>query len=247
MEHCPAAVRPYMSLALTGVCEACPNVNEKVLTVSQSPKQSFMAFIEDVRFPCVGAKSALHLGAIEVVEARSIRDGDSDADILSALQAFPHSAIYRRQFASLAVLFPATPALTEEQFEAALWSRLTALQKLDASDWDAEVSDDPQSPHFAMSFGGHGYYVVGMHPGASRVARRAPFAALVFNSHAKFRALRQAGLFDPIQHVVRARDTKLQGSPNPMLANHGERSEAAQYSGRSVPADWACPFKRSAG
>lgn len=215
--------------------------------MSQSPKQSFMAFIEDGRFPCVGAKSALHIGAIEVVEARNLCHGDFDADILSALQAFPQSTIYSSKFASLAILFPSTPALTEEEFESALWSRLTALQRLDTADWDAEVSDDPQSPHFAMSFGGHGYYVVGMHPGASRVARRAPFAALVFNSHAKFRALRQAGLFDPIQHVVRARDTKLQGNTNPMLANHGERSEAPQYSGRSVLSDWACPFKRSVG
>lgn len=215
--------------------------------MSQSFKQSFVAFIEDERFPCVGAKSALHMGAIEMLEAGSICDCDSDADILSALHAFPHSAIYERKFASLAVLFPATPGLTEEEFESALWARLSALQKLDAVDWDSEVSDDPQSPHFAMSFGGHGYYVVGMHPGASRAARRAPFAALVFNSHAKFRALRQAGLFDAIQHVVRARDAKLQGNTNPMLANHGERSEAAQYSGRSVPSDWSCPFKRSVG
>lgn len=215
--------------------------------MSQSFKQSFVAFIEDGRFPCVGAKSALHLNAIEMVEARSICDCDSDHDILSALHGFPHSAIYDRKFASLAVLFPATPALTEEEFESALWARLIALQRLDAADfdWDPEVSDDPQSPHFAMSFGGHGYYVVGMHPGASRVARRAPFATLVFNSHAQFRALRRAGLFDAIQHVVRARDTKLQGSTNPMLANHGERSEAAQYSGRNVPSDWSCPFKRS--
>lgn len=184
-----------------------------------------------------------------MVEARSICDSDCDADILSALQAFPHSAIYSSKFASLAVLFPATPALTEEEFETALWARLIALQKRDAVDfaWDSEVSDDPRSPRFAMSYGGHGYFVVGMHPGASRVARRAPFAALVFNSHAKFRALRQAGLFDGIQHVVRARDTKLQGNINPMLANHGERSEAPQYSGRSVPSDWACPFKRAAG
>lgn len=229
------------------MCEACPKVNKKVPRVSQSFKQSFMAFIEDGHFPCVGAKSALHMDAIQMVEARSICDGDSDAEILSALHAFPQSEIYSHRFASVAVLFPATPLLTEEAFESALWARLIALQSRDTADWDTEVSDDPQSPHFAMSLGGHGYYVVGLHPGASRIARRAPFATLVFNCHAKFRALRQEGLFDGIQHVVRARDTKLQGNTNPMLANHGERSEAAQYSGRSVPSDWACPFKRAAG
>lgn len=208
-----------------------------------------MAFIEGESFPCVGAKSALHLGAIEMVEARSLGNSDCDGAILTALHAFPRSAIHGYKFASLAVLFPATPALTEEEFEAALWDRLIALQRRDAEHfaWDDQVSDDPSSPRFGMSFGGHGYYVVGMHPSASRLARRAPFATLVFNSHAQFRALRHAGLFEAIQHTVRARDTKLQGDTNPMLADHGEKSEAAQYSGRSVPADWLCPFKHSAG
>jgi len=28
-----------------------------------------------------------------------------------------------------------------------------------------------------------------------------------------------------------------------MLAAHGEASEARQYSGRAVEADWVCPFR----
>ena len=35
----------------------------------------------------------------------------------------------------------------------------------------------------------------------------------------------------------------LSGSINPMLARHGESSEARQYSGRVVDEDWKCPLK----
>jgi FPC/CPF motif-containing protein YcgG len=42
---------------------------------------------------------------------------------------------------------------------------------------------------------------------------------------------------------ILARDVKLAGNVNPMLARHGEASEAAQYSGRLVGDDWTCPFR----
>jgi hypothetical protein len=29
-----------------------------------------------------------------------------------------------------------------------------------------------------------------------------------------------------------------------MLAQHGERSAARQFSGRAVPDDWVCPYRR---
>ena len=38
------------------------------------------------------------------------------------------------------------------------------------------------------------------------------------------------------------RDEALAGSRNPMLARHGEASEARQYSGRVVDDAWQCPF-----
>ena len=41
---------------------------------------------------------------------------------------------------------------------------------------------------------------------------------------------------------IRARDTALQGDANPMLCDHGEASEARQYSGRAVDALWQPDF-----
>ena len=43
--------------------------------------------------------------------------------------------------------------------------------------------------------------------------------------------------------VVRARDSALQGSVNPMLDDFGTHSAARQYSGRAVEADWRPAFR----
>ncbi|MNR56963.1 YqcI/YcgG family protein [compost metagenome] len=49
-----------------------------------------------------------------------------------------------------------------------------------------------------------------------------------------------------MQDAIRTRDIALQGSINPVLARFGEASEARQYSGRAVEADWQCPFHSKA-
>jgi FPC/CPF motif-containing protein YcgG len=141
-------------------------------------------------------------------------------------------------------LFPLTPLLTEIAFEKHLWALLQSLHQADRQDfdWDPVVSSDPHSAKFAMSVGGSAFFVVGLHPGSSRLARRAPMAAAAFNPHAQFRLLKAQGLYDRLRKVVRDRDIVLQGEANPMLADHGEASEAAQYSGREVFAGWECPF-----
>ncbi|WP_197430657.1 YqcI/YcgG family protein, partial [Methylobacterium sp. CCH5-D2] len=76
--------------------------------------------------------------------------------------------------------------------------------------------------------------------------RRFEAPVLVFNLHDQFERLRAEGRYERLRETILARDVDLAGSVNPMLARHGERSEAVQYSGRAVPADWACPFRRGA-
>jgi FPC/CPF motif-containing protein YcgG len=134
--------------------------------------------------------------------------------------------------------------LNEQHFEAAMWQRLQAFHAIDAAshDWDPEVSSDPESPHFSMSIGGRGFYVIGLHPDASRTARRFHCAALVFNLHSQFEALRADSRYDKLRTSITERDIAFSGSRNPMLATHGVSSEARQYSGRQVHSDWRCPF-----
>ena len=93
-----------------------------------------------------------------------------------------------------------------------------------------------------MSAGGKGFFVIGMHPGASRLARRFQCPVLVFNLHSQFEQLRADGRYDKLRSTIVARDIAFSGSGNPMLATYGQRSEARQYSGRRVDDDWVCPF-----
>lgn len=199
-------------------------------------------FIGDASFPCIGAKSAIARDGVFICHAGDLRQANHDAEILAALRALPEGGRTPREFVSLVVLFPNTPGLPETEFEQHLWRRLQALHNADPCEWDDAVEADPRSPRFGMSLGGHAFYVVGMHPNSSRLARRAPTTMLAFNLHSQFDSLRAAGSFERFRDVIHRRDAALQGEANPMLADHGKRSEALQYSGREVPADWSCPF-----
>jgi FPC/CPF motif-containing protein YcgG len=68
----------------------------------------------------------------------------------------------------------------------------------------------------------------------------------VFNLHDQFERLRAEGRYERLRASIVDRDAAWTGSVNPMLAQHGERSAARQFSGRAVPDDWACPFRRGA-
>ena len=45
-----------------------------------------------------------------------------------------------------------------------------------------------------------------------------------------------------MRETILDRDRKLAGDINPMLARHGDASEAPQYSGRLVDPSWTPPF-----
>ncbi|MEO7234920.1 MAG: guanitoxin biosynthesis heme-dependent pre-guanitoxin N-hydroxylase GntA, partial [Lapillicoccus sp.] len=131
----------------------------------------------------------------------------------------------------------------ERDFEALLWSALQHLHDNDETAWAGGVASDPDSPHFAFSVAGTAFFVVGLHPNASRVARRAPLPTLVFNLHEQFEQLRASGRFERMRDTIRDRDERLQGSVNPMVSDHGTGSEARQYSGRAVDDSWLAPFE----
>ena len=57
-----------------------------------------------------------------------------------------------------------------------------------------------------------------------------------------FEKLRAEGMYERFQTVIRTAERTLQGDVNPMLSEFGDRSEAAQYSGRKVDENWRCPF-----
>ena len=207
------------------------------------------AHVADRDFPCVGAKSALARGTLNVLACNRIDSAWDDLRIHDALIAF--AADYARApglFRSLAVVFDGPDDLDEASFEAALWRRLQSLSDKDVwrgQDYDRRVSADPDSPHFSLSFGGEAYFVVGLHPHSSRPARRFARPTLVFNLHDQFEQLRADGRYEPMREKIMVRDEAIAGSRNPMLARHGDASEARQYSGRAVDGSWRCPFHYS--
>lgn len=209
-------------------------------------RSGLLGFIERTEFPCVGAKSALARGGLTIETAGSIAASRDDLLIHDRLVRWTrqHRAD-AGEFRSLAVVFAGPLDMDEEAFEAMLWARLSALTAIDRACGfapDPDYSEDPRDPAFALSFGGKAYFAVGLHPGASRPARRAPAPTIVFNRHDQFTALREADRYERMREVILARDTALDGTPNPMIARHGEVSEARQYSGRAVDEDWVCPF-----
>lgn len=205
--------------------------------------------VADPDFPCVGAKAAAAHNTLEVLACNRINSAWDDVRIHDRLLGWAQA--YRAApglFRSFAVVFEAPGDLTEEAFEAALWERLQSLSDKDVwrgQDYDPRVSADPGDPHFSLSFGGEAFFVVGLHPNASRPARRFSRPAMVFNLHDQFEQLRSAGKYENMREKIMVRDEAIAGSRNPMLARHGDTSEARQYSGRKVGADWRCPFHYS--
>lgn len=212
-------------------------------------EEALNAYVADPSFPCVGAKSALARGTLDVVACRDVASAWDDVRIHDELLRFAQA--YREDrglYRSLAMVFEGPCDLTERAFEEAIWQRIQSISDKDVwrgQSYDDRVSSDPLSPHFSLSFGGEAFFVVGLHPHASRPARRFERPTMVFNLHDQFETLREAGKYEGMREKIMTRDEALAGSRNPMLARHGEASEARQYSGRVVDDGWRCPFSYS--
>jgi FPC/CPF motif-containing protein YcgG len=224
---------------------SCPHAARTDSSADSEPRPppvvQFEAHIQDAAFPCVGARSALNKNRMRYGNYPALGEGSPEAlcrDLGRFSDEFPDPG-------HLPVSFVATfeaAVDSEDDFDQRLWRQLQAMHDHDGAPWDATVSADPTRADFSFSVGGRAYFVVGMHPHASRLSRRTPMACLVFNFHNQFESLRESGKYASMQSVIRDRDIELQGSINPNLARFGEASEARQYSGRAVPDGWKCPF-----
>lgn len=239
--------------------QQCPHAS-KSIAGHPAPAQSFndqdaiardfLAFVDAPEFPCVGSKAALAKGAIRTHTFGRLGDRANDAGILDALGTFAGMVDTTdpddRTVHSFVALFEGPLDTDEQRFEALLWSQLQRLHDLDVrrgTRWAADVSRNPDDPHFSLSLAGHPFFVIGLHPGASRMARRFASPVMVFNSHRQFEGLRADGRYQKMQAATRARDTALQGDINPNLADFGAAAETRQYSGRKAEPNWTCPFR----
>ena len=203
---------------------------------------TFAGTVESAAFPCLGAKAVLHRDTMRSDVFERLGTESAARGIVDGLRAATEELDGSR-LRSYVAFFTEPRATDELTFEHLLWRQLQMVHDLDgASSWDPTVSDDPDSAHFAFSVEGRAYFVVGLHPGSTRWARRFAWPALVFNPHAQFEQLRVDGTYDTMRARIRERDADLQGTVNPVMADHGQTGEARQYSGRPVGDDWRCPL-----
>lgn len=208
---------------------------------------SFRALVLSEDFPCLAARAAVKRQDYRLGLYGQLGAAGNAPLLLVDLQSFIDQCLCdRERFSTFVAVFTGPVAQSERVFERYLWRQLQALHDLDVarSPWDPKVSDDPQNPHFSFSLGGEAFFIVSLHPAASRWARRFAWPTLIFNAHAQFEMLRQRNAFESMQKAIRRRDVMLQGSVNPALATYGDLSEARQYAGRLSEEDWICPFRK---
>lgn len=203
---------------------------------------SIIGMIEHPQYPCLGARSAVKRDAATIRVLDDMTGEASLTELADALATFAAIERAPRELATFIAVFRRPVPQDEREFERLLWGMLQRLHDADDAPWAEQVSSDPGSPHFGFSLGGVPFFLVGLHPAASRIARRAPLASVVFNLHDQFDRLRLDGTFERMRDAIRRRDTALQGSINPVVTDHGRSSEARQYSGRHVEDDWRAPF-----
>lgn len=203
----------------------------------------FYALTMDPRFSCVAARSAFNQKTYRFGMYPEMNSAEATAGLCRDLFAFvQEQPEMDSNFTTFVASFAGPNPVDEEHFEKLLWQQLQSLHENDTSTWDAEVSSDPENRHFSFSFAERSFFIIGLHAGSSRWARRFAWPTLVFNAHHQFEHLRKTGRYVHFQKTIRGVERRLQGSINPTLMNFGEKSEAAQYSGRAVGEDWKCPF-----
>lgn len=206
-------------------------------------ESAYKEFIIKEKHPCIMANAVFKLDNYHLKIYDDMRSDTVIEPMLEDIETYLNNYDFEsNDFETLLFCFKENDFETELEFEKALWNLLQKLHDCDDEDWDAEVSDDVESPNFSFSLKGKAFYIVGMHPKSSRFARRAPYCTVVMNLHWQFEKLREMGTYQTVKKRIRRRDKKLQGSINPVLRDFGSDTEAKQYSGRAVGDQWKCPF-----
>ncbi|MDQ4122411.1 MAG: YqcI/YcgG family protein [Acidobacteriota bacterium] len=232
----------WSSGKLTGALDS----PQKMPSLAAAIHNKFRAHVSAGDFPCLGAKAAFNSNCYRFGFYREMNKPATTRTLAHDLWEYAREQPdFGTDYATFVAAF-AEPLVSDEiQWEQQLWAQLQSLHELDTRffEWNQSVSSNPENAEFSFSFAETAFFVVGLHPISSRLARRFAYPILVFNAHDQFDNLRRKNKFERMKEIVRERDFRLQGSINPNLSDFGEQSEARQYSGRAVEKDWKCPFR----
>lgn len=222
------------------------NATQDTLFNAQASEIEFKRLVSERNYPCVAARIAMkqneyRIGVYSKLGEQSLIE-ELGRDLLVFQEEQQRS---RSPFLSFLAVFNDARFESEEAFEEGMWKHLSLLAGHPHfnAPWDPLFSDDPEDKNFCFSLGGKAYFIVGMHPLSSRRGRRFPVPAMIFNLYEQFELLDEETEFYPMVRKNRERDRAYQGSVNPMVAQHAEKWEAIQFSGRNNSPDWKCPFK----
>ncbi|MCK7627403.1 YqcI/YcgG family protein [Streptomyces sp. RS10V-4] len=202
-------------------------------------------FIQTPEFSCLGARSALRRAGLTHRHYGALGDPESaernHRDVLAYVTEV-RPQLSAQSFRTFVATFDGPEGLDEEAFEEVLWRHLQLMHDIDSRDHGVETgsTSDPTQPHFGFHVGGMSFFLVGMHPGASRASRRAPVPAIAFNSLAQFMMLGEK--FYSLQDAIRRREVRVNGSVNPSFVAYEYEQPSRHFSGRFTEPDWTCPF-----
>jgi FPC/CPF motif-containing protein YcgG len=225
------------------VPELAPEVPDAATASDAELVEAMFEMISHPDYPCLGARAVFRRDRATIRVYDELAGPDVARKLLRDLKEFADGVDLDEGFASFIAVFRGPAIADEKEFERLLWAQLRDVHAEDEESWAPDVSADPNDQHFAFSAAGTAYFIVGLHPRASRDARRAAVPTLVFNLHAQFEQLRASGRYHRMRDLIRDRDEQLQGTLNPMVADHGTASEARQYAGREVGPEWQPPFE----
>lgn len=209
--------------------------------LAQAVYDALADFISENDFVCLGARAALRRKTIVHRHYRALDPAvsmpDHLQDLYTFLKGFEPSD---RSFTSFVATFQEPLHTNEFEFEELVWSYLQAMHDTDSENhqWSELYDSDPSSKDFAFSVGSHPFFIVGLHPGASRPSRRFEKPALVFNSHIQFNAMGMK--FLTLKSKIRKRERTFNGAVNPSFVKY--KDEARHYAGRFTEPEWKCPF-----
>ncbi|CDF79550.1 conserved hypothetical protein, YqcI/YcgG family [Formosa agariphila KMM 3901] len=218
------------------------NIDDTLIKI-EDIESDFKDFILKQKHPCVMAKTVFSMDKYHLKTYESMTAKTSAVTLLKDLEDYINQYDFESNtFESFIAVFPNDSFKTEIGFENQLWAFLQRLHELDDKAWDSSVSNNPNDSNFSFSLKGRAFYIVGLHPNSSRIARQSPHTTIVFNLHWQFEKLRAMGTYKRVKKRIRKRDKKLQGTINPVLKDFGNDTETKQYSGRQVEREWTCPF-----
>lgn len=159
---------------------------------SSAIEEKFREFIIDKKHPCIMANTVFAMDNYDLQVYEKFGSKITARNLIKDLEDYIGDYDFSdNEFKTFIAVFPDAEVSSEIEFENLLWRQLQFLHDIDTIEWDHRVSDNPESNEFSFSIAGRAFYVIGMHPQSSRMARRAPYPTLVFNLHWQFEKLRE--------------------------------------------------------